>query len=83
MWTQTVSLHHSHTGTCSHILCTSSDRSRLPDIAFVLQLAAQVLDEFDDEDVGFGLLDAKHDKAVAKKLGKCSTEEDADTKVFM
>ncbi len=37
---------------------------------FVLQLAAQVLEEFDDEDVGFGLLDEKLDKVVAKKLGK-------------
>lgn len=37
-----------------------------------LQLAAQVLDEFDDEDIGVGLLDAKLDKAVAKKLGKHS-----------
>ncbi|TXL72366.1 hypothetical protein D9O29_23355, partial [Pantoea vagans] len=34
-----------------------------------LELAAQVLDEFDDEDIGVGLIDAKHDKAVAKKLG--------------
>lgn len=42
--------------------------------AFVLQLAAQVLEEFDDEDIGFGLLDAKLDKVVAKKLGKNSTE---------
>lgn len=39
---------------------------------FVLQLAAQVLEEFDDEDIGFGLLDAKLDKVVAKKLGKNS-----------
>uniref|UniRef100_A0A673BNP2 Calsequestrin n=1 Tax=Sphaeramia orbicularis TaxID=375764 RepID=A0A673BNP2_9TELE len=35
----------------------------------VLQLVAQVLDEFEDEDIGVGLIDAKHDKAVAKKLG--------------
>lgn len=41
---------------------------------FVLQLAAQVLEEFDDEDIGFGLLDAKLDKVVAKKLGKNTTE---------
>uniref|UniRef100_A0AAQ5YIE1 Calsequestrin n=1 Tax=Amphiprion ocellaris TaxID=80972 RepID=A0AAQ5YIE1_AMPOC len=34
-----------------------------------LELAAQVLDEFDDEDIGVGLIDAKLDKAVAKKLG--------------
>lgn len=39
---------------------------------FVSQLVAQVLDEFDDEDIGVGLIDAKHDKAVAKKLGKDS-----------
>lgn len=38
----------------------------------VLQLAAQVLDEFDDEEIGVGLLDAKLDKAVAKKLGNRS-----------
>ena len=35
-----------------------------------LQLAAQVLDDLEDEDIGFGLVDAKKDKAVAKKLGK-------------
>lgn len=34
------------------------------------QRAAQVLDEFDDEDIGVGLIDAKLDKVVAKKLGK-------------
>ncbi|KAG8013903.1 Calsequestrin-1 [Nibea albiflora] len=34
-----------------------------------VMLAAQVLDEFEDEDIGVGLIDAKHDKAVAKKLG--------------
>uniref|UniRef100_A0A673BKT8 Calsequestrin n=1 Tax=Sphaeramia orbicularis TaxID=375764 RepID=A0A673BKT8_9TELE len=34
-----------------------------------LELVAQVLDEFEDEDIGVGLIDAKHDKAVAKKLG--------------
>uniref|UniRef100_A0A665X9F1 Calsequestrin n=1 Tax=Echeneis naucrates TaxID=173247 RepID=A0A665X9F1_ECHNA len=34
-----------------------------------LELVAQVLDEFDDEDIGVGLIDAKHDKVVAKKLG--------------
>lgn len=39
------------------------------DNSSVLQLAAQVLDEFDDEEIGVGLLDAKLDKAVAKKLG--------------
>lgn len=38
----------------------------------VLQLAAQVLDEFDDEEIGVGLLDEKLDKAVAKKLGNRS-----------
>ena len=42
---------------------------------FVIQLVAQVLDEFDDEDIGVGLLDAKLDKVVAKKLGKKSTEQ--------
>lgn len=34
-----------------------------------VQLAAQVLDDFDDEDIGFGLVDAKKNVAVAKKLG--------------
>uniref|UniRef100_A0A3Q4H489 Calsequestrin n=1 Tax=Neolamprologus brichardi TaxID=32507 RepID=A0A3Q4H489_NEOBR len=34
-----------------------------------LELAAQVLDDFDDEDIGFGLVDEKKDAAVAKKLG--------------
>lgn len=33
------------------------------------QLAAQVLDDLDDEDIGFGVLDEKKDSAVAKKLG--------------
>uniref|UniRef100_A0AAX7SIN4 Calsequestrin n=1 Tax=Astatotilapia calliptera TaxID=8154 RepID=A0AAX7SIN4_ASTCA len=35
-----------------------------------LELAAQVLDDFDDEDIGFGLVDEKKDAAVAKKLGE-------------
>jgi len=34
-----------------------------------LELAAQVLDDLDDEDIGFGLVDEKKDQAVAKKLG--------------
>uniref|UniRef100_A0A3B5LDW4 Calsequestrin n=1 Tax=Xiphophorus couchianus TaxID=32473 RepID=A0A3B5LDW4_9TELE len=34
-----------------------------------LERAAQVLDEFEDEDIGVGLIDAKLDKVVAKKLG--------------
>uniref|UniRef100_A0A3B4EMM0 Calsequestrin n=1 Tax=Pygocentrus nattereri TaxID=42514 RepID=A0A3B4EMM0_PYGNA len=34
-----------------------------------LELAAQVLDDLDDEDIGFGLVDEKKDAAVAKKLG--------------
>lgn len=42
------------------------------DNSSVLQLAAQVLDEFDDEEIGVGLLDEKLDKAVAKKLGNRS-----------
>ncbi|KAL2079138.1 hypothetical protein ACEWY4_024882 [Coilia grayii] len=37
--------------------------------ALTYQLAAQVLDDLDDEDVGFGLVNAKKDIAVAKKLG--------------
>lgn len=40
---------------------------------FVSQLAAQVLDDFDDEDIGFGLVDEKKDSAVAKKLGKLAS----------
>lgn len=35
------------------------------------QLAAQVLEDLNDEDIGFGLVDEKKDSAVAKKLGKC------------
>uniref|UniRef100_A0A8C6WV67 Calsequestrin n=1 Tax=Neogobius melanostomus TaxID=47308 RepID=A0A8C6WV67_9GOBI len=34
-----------------------------------LELVAQVLDEYEDDDIGVGLIDAKHDKALAKKLG--------------
>uniref|UniRef100_A0A3P9K6L8 Calsequestrin n=1 Tax=Oryzias latipes TaxID=8090 RepID=A0A3P9K6L8_ORYLA len=34
-----------------------------------LELAAQVLDELEDEDIGFGLVDEKKATAVAKKLG--------------
>lgn len=34
------------------------------------QLAAQVLDDLDDEEIGFGLVDEKKDSAVARKLGK-------------
>ncbi|XP_035530882.1 calsequestrin-1-like isoform X1 [Morone saxatilis] len=37
--------------------------------AIIFQLAAQVLDDLDDEDIGFGLVDEKKDSAVAKKLG--------------
>lgn len=36
----------------------------------LVQLAAQVLDDLDDEDIGFGLVDEKKDSAVAKRLGK-------------
>ncbi|XP_066537739.1 calsequestrin-1a [Hoplias malabaricus] len=39
-----------------------------------LELAAQVLEDLDDEDVGFGLLDEKKGKAVAKKLGLEETD---------
>lgn len=38
------------------------------------QLAAQVLEDLKDEDIGFGLVDEKKDSAVAKKLGKCLVE---------
>ncbi|KAL0970059.1 hypothetical protein UPYG_G00236570 [Umbra pygmaea] len=37
--------------------------------ALTYQLAAQVLDDIDDEDIGFGLVDEKNDRSVAKKLG--------------
>ncbi|XP_050961177.1 calsequestrin-1b isoform X2 [Labeo rohita] len=37
--------------------------------ALTYQLAAQVLDDLDDEDIGFALVDSKKDRAVAKKLG--------------
>lgn len=75
---------------CSHILQTytklTNHGPQLYDHVFVLQLAAQVLDEFDDEDIGVGLLDAKLDKVVAKKLGKNSTEKKntaADAIIFV
>ncbi|MGH0170395.1 UNVERIFIED_CONTAM: hypothetical protein FKN15_058841 [Acipenser sinensis] len=35
----------------------------------ILELAAQVLDDLEDEDIGFGLVDSEKDAAVAKKLG--------------
>ena len=38
-----------------------------------VQLAAQVLDDLDDEDIGFGLVDEKKDAAVAKKLGELAS----------
>lgn len=38
------------------------------------QLAAQVLDDLDDEDIGFGVVDEKKDMAVAKKLGKLASQ---------
>lgn len=41
----------------------------LPSLS-VSQLAAQVLDDLEDEDIGFGLVDEKKDTAVAKKLGE-------------
>lgn len=46
-----------------------TDITEVFDCESALQLAAQVLDEFDDEEIGVGVLDAKLDKAVAKKLG--------------
>ncbi|KAK7169936.1 hypothetical protein R3I94_000237 [Phoxinus phoxinus] len=39
-----------------------------------LELAAQVLDDLEDEDIGFGLVDSKKDRAVAKKLGMLEVE---------
>lgn len=53
-------------------LCSDKSQGCVHLSVFVFQLAAQVLDEFDDEDIGVGLIDAKHDKVVAKKLGKNS-----------
>ncbi|MBN3311256.1 CASQ1 protein, partial [Amia calva] len=35
----------------------------------ILELAAQVLDDLEDEDIGFGLVDSEKDTAVIKKLG--------------
>lgn len=43
---------------------------QLPPTSLLIQLAAQVLDDLDDEDIGFGLVDEKKDSAVAKKLGE-------------
>lgn len=51
------------------LIYIKTDISEVIDGESALQLAAQVLDEFDDEEVGVGVLDAKLDKAVAKKLG--------------
>jgi hypothetical protein len=39
-------------------------------VLFFSQLAAQVLDDLDDEDIGFGLVDEKKGSVVAQKLGK-------------
>lgn len=36
-------------------------------------MAAQVLGDLQDEDIGFGLVDEKKDVAVAKKLGELSS----------
>lgn len=36
----------------------------------ISQLAAQVLDDLDDEEIGFCLVDEKKGSIVAKKLGK-------------
>lgn len=47
-------------------------------VCFVTQLAAQVLEDLDDEDIGIGLLDEKKDSAVAKKLGMCIYEHTYD-----
>uniref|UniRef100_A0AAY4AQ57 Calsequestrin n=1 Tax=Denticeps clupeoides TaxID=299321 RepID=A0AAY4AQ57_9TELE len=45
-----------------------------------LELAAQVLEDLDDEDIGIGLIDEKKDKAVAKKLG--TTDEEDSIYIF-
>lgn len=49
---------------------TFSLSPQLPPTSLLVQLAAQVLDDLDDEDIGFGLVDEKKDSAVAKKLGE-------------
>lgn len=49
---------------------TALTKTLSPSLCTSVQLAAQVLDDFDDEDIGFGLVDEKKDSAVAKKLGK-------------
>ncbi|XP_035385445.1 calsequestrin-1b isoform X2 [Electrophorus electricus] len=44
-------------------------RKQLEVEELALELAAQVLDDLHDKDIGFGLVDVKKDVAVAKKLG--------------
>lgn len=51
-------------------LCPSLCAPPLLSLCPYVQLAAQVLDDLDDEDIGFGLVDEKKDSSVAKKLGK-------------
>lgn len=50
-------------------MCVYAQVAILYWLSVLVQLAAQVLDDFDDEDIGFGLVDAKKSVAVAKKLG--------------
>ena len=76
MWALTLVLLNTRTDLGSHVFKTGFKLENhvlsCMTAYLFLQLAAQVLDEFDDEDIGVGLLDAKLDKAVAKKLGKHS-----------
>ncbi|RXN03959.1 calsequestrin-1-like protein [Labeo rohita] len=58
-----VVYYHEHVGSSK----VAQKQFQIEELA--LELAAQVLEDLDDEDIGIGLLDEKTDKAVAKKLG--------------
>ncbi|MCJ0138860.1 hypothetical protein J0W91_19490, partial [Clostridioides difficile] len=58
-----VVYYHEHVGSSK----VAQKQFQIEELA--LELAAQVLEDLDDEDIGVGLLDEKTDKAVAKKLG--------------
>uniref|UniRef100_A0A672KQG9 Calsequestrin n=1 Tax=Sinocyclocheilus grahami TaxID=75366 RepID=A0A672KQG9_SINGR len=58
-----VVYYHEHVGSSK----VAQKQFQIEELA--LELAAQVLEDLDDEDISIGLLDEKTDKAVAKKLG--------------
>uniref|UniRef100_A0A671RVC0 Calsequestrin n=1 Tax=Sinocyclocheilus anshuiensis TaxID=1608454 RepID=A0A671RVC0_9TELE len=58
-----VVYYHEHVGSSK----VAQKQFQIEELA--LELAAQVLEDLDDENIGIGLLDEKTDKAVAKKLG--------------